>query len=585
MVVIRIASISLLSIALILTVVPSSALGKAPHDRGFEVSSWSIPVTTPDEEGGEVLIDTDVYLPTRRAPRRGRPFVMLFHGGGGEKSSPYDTKRARAFARRGYGALIYSARGHGDSGGETTVAGPAEMRDLFEVAAWALDLGERDSPEHPDFELNRRRFALWGVSQGGLHTNLAQAHRKDRDLNPHRIRFRALLPGNTPDRTFDALVHNEIVKLSFGAGLIQTYMVGAQGRIGSVVQKWIALAAADAPGSYGAGPICERGPHDTPTSTMKHDLAERSVGCFMKRMRVPFAWSQAFDDELFTPQMAVRMYRHAPARTKRLYLSTGGHGAPGSAKRVERDRLRWQLDFLGHRLKGQDLDKPPVIYWRRHPAVPAPSSPFVWSPRAWRRGTATRWPPPGTRVHTYELSADGKAVRSGAQPGSAALAPLTIDIANDPVAQAAASATPLGAAPAQSLPSVSSPGLVAGFATAPMRRSRDLLGSTRLDATFTPLSPDSQLVLKVFDLAPDGTATLLGRDASGMRLATPGQPKNVRLRTTEFAARIKKGHSFLALLTTADASFYKTYPGSLGGSVELGPNATIAVPLRSARRR
>ena len=78
---------------------------------------------------------------------------MLFHGGGGEKANPYDAKRARVFAKHGYGALIYSARGHGASGGETTVAGPAEMRDLFDVGAWALGLGGRDEPEHPDFEL------------------------------------------------------------------------------------------------------------------------------------------------------------------------------------------------------------------------------------------------------------------------------------------------------------------------------------------------------------------------------------------------------------------------------------------------
>ena len=539
-----------------------------------------MPVTTPDESGGDVVIDTDVYLPARPAPRRGRPFVMLFHGGGGEKANPYDAKRARRFAKHGYAALIYSARGHGESGGETTAAGPAEIRDLFDVAAWALEEEGHDEPSHPDFGLNPRRIALWGISQGGLHTNLAQAHRKDPDLNPYGIRFRALLPGNTPDSVFDALVHNDVVKLTYGVGLIQTYLVGAQGRIGASVARWIATAAADIPGSYGAGPICERGEHDTPTSTMKHDLAERSIGCFTRRMRVPFAWAQAFDDELFTPQMAVDRSRRAPARTKRLYLSTGGHGAPASAKKIERDRLRWQMDFLGHRLKGRPLDSPPVVYWRRQPDVPAPTSPFVWAADAWRRATATTWPPRGTRIVEYELSADEALVRSGAESGSAPLAPLSVDIANDPVAQTVVAATPLGAAPPLALPGVSSPGLVAGFATEPLRSSQDLLGSTRLEATFTPLSVDAQLILRVFDLAPDGTATLLGRDATGMRLVTPGQARQVRLRTTEFAARIGKGHSILAMLTTADMPFYKAYPASLGGSLHFGPSAILSVPLR-----
>ena len=47
-------------------------------------------------------------------------------------------------------------------------------------------------------------MALWGYSQGGLHTNLTQAWSRDRRLNPLRVRFRALMPGNTPDRIFDA---------------------------------------------------------------------------------------------------------------------------------------------------------------------------------------------------------------------------------------------------------------------------------------------------------------------------------------------------------------------------------------------
>jgi ABC-2 type transport system ATP-binding protein len=575
--------ICLLLFAATVVAAPAATASAAGKERGFELSTWSIPVTTPDETGGAVAIDTDVYMPTRRAPRGGYPFVMLFHGGGGEKSNPYDTKRARRFAKHGYASLIYSARGHGDSGGQTTAVGPAEIRDLFDVAAWALEIDGAGAPDHPDFELNARRIALWGISQGGLHTNLAQAHANDPDLNPYGIRFRALLPGNTPDRVFDALVHNEVVKLSFGVGLIQTYLVGAQGQVGSNVAKWIATSAADVPGSYGAGPICERGEHDTPSSTMKHDLAERSIGCFMGRMRVPFAWAQAFDDELFTPQMAVDMYHHAPAKTKRLYLSTGGHGAPGSAQKVERDRLRWQMDFLGHRLRGRKLDSPPVIYWRRNPAVPAPSTPFTWDSKAWRRDTAKAWPPAGTRDVDYQLSADETLVRSGAQTGSVPLAPLTLDIANDPVAIAVASATPLGAAPVQALPSVSSPGLVAGFQTEPLERPKDLLGSTRLKATFTPLSPDAQLILRVYDLAADGTATLLGRDATGMRLTTPGQAREVSLRTTEFAARIAKEHSVLALLTTADAPFYKVYPGSLGGLVELGPSASLTVPLKPVR--
>ena len=108
--------------------------------------------------------------------------------------------------------LIYSARGHGNSGGQTTVAGPAEMRDLFDVTAWALGIGGQAGPAHPDFHIDRTRIALAGYSQGGLHTNLGQVWSGDPSIDPYGISFRALEPGNTPDLVFPSLVTNSVVK-------------------------------------------------------------------------------------------------------------------------------------------------------------------------------------------------------------------------------------------------------------------------------------------------------------------------------------------------------------------------------------
>jgi hypothetical protein len=53
----------------------------------------------------------------------------------------------------------------------------------------------------------------------------------------------------------------------------------------------------------------------------------------------------------------------------------------------------------------------------------------------------------------------------------------------------------------------------------------------------------------------------------------------VTLAANHFAATVHSGHRLVAWVTAADALFYKPYVGSLGGSLEVGPRATLTVPL------
>ena len=111
------------------------ALALPAPAQAFVKSNHKLPVTQPDELGAPVVLDTDVYLPSAPPPPGGYPFVLIFHGGGSSKDSEFDAKHAAALADRGYAALMYSARGHGNSNGQVTVAGPKEIRDLFDVTA------------------------------------------------------------------------------------------------------------------------------------------------------------------------------------------------------------------------------------------------------------------------------------------------------------------------------------------------------------------------------------------------------------------------------------------------------------------
>jgi predicted acyl esterase len=524
-------------------------------------STYRIPVTQPDEYGRPVELDVDAYVPDGPAPPSGWPLVVVFHGGGSSKDDAFDSGHARAYAQRGYAALLYSARGHGGSSGQTTVAGPKEVRDAFDVLHWAFGA----------FPLDRNAIALAGYSQGGLHVNMLQVSAGDRSLNPDGFRFAALEPGNTPDVVFNALVDHDVVKLSFGAGLLGTYFAGAHGNVAPQVDRWIATAAADRPELYG-GELCDTTGHDSGGSTMRADLAARSAGCRPDRMTLPTLWMQAFDDNLFPAGMAGSMLARMPDPANRLYLSMGGHAAPAAPRAVEEEKTALQLSWLDDVIDGVPFEGPAVVYWSRVTRTVVPAGAKAWPDAAWERHTAASWPPPGI---------EAKAAVLGPEAAIRLTAPAE-DLANDPVAQSAFAPTPLGTAPSGPAPTATRPGVVAVFAGEPLVRDTELSGAPSASLAWTPASPDTQLVLKLLAQAPDGALTLLTRGVTGVRGATPGTERQVVVTAQDTSATLPRGWRLVAWVSAGDASFYKAYPGSAGGSLAAGPRSVLTVPVRPA---
>lgn len=553
----------------------------AAEAPAYTKSAYAVPVTQPDETGAPVTIDTDLYVPTAPAPTGGRPLLVLFHGGGSNKDNGFDAGHAARFAARGYAVILYSQRGHGASSGQTAVAGPKEIRDFFDVLAWALRKAGRDTPPHPPLGVDESRIALAGYSQGGLHTNLGQVWSSSPDVNPYGFRFVALEPGNTPDRVFDALVSNQVVKLSFGLGLVGTYLGGTQGKIAPVVEKWIGTAGVDESAAYGGEP-CDLTAHDTPTSTMRADLGWRSVGCKPTALALPWHWAQAFDDELFTPHMALSMWRRTPHPGRHhLYLSMGGHGAPAADRSVEEDKLVQQINFLDAVMAGRKPSGPAVVYWTRDPTVVVPSDSYAYPRGAWTRQTSGTWPPAGVRDVAYRLSADGRATEGTAEAGDLPLQPITEDERTDPIAQAATSGTPVGTSLVTGLPATSAPGFVAGFRTEPFKADVELSGASKGTLAWTPLGSDTQVVLKLYDEAPDGTTMLISRGVTGLRGQAPLAKQQVRVATNTFSVRVHAGHRVLAWVTAGDIGFYKPYAPPAGGVLTAGAESTLTLPVRT----
>jgi fermentation-respiration switch protein FrsA (DUF1100 family) len=90
--------------------------------------------------------------------------VVLLHGNGTTRTQML--ARARFFHERGYAALLYDARGHGESGGEAVSFGWFETRDLLGALDWLRTRGFAE-------------FGCVGVSQGGATIALAAAELRD----------------------------------------------------------------------------------------------------------------------------------------------------------------------------------------------------------------------------------------------------------------------------------------------------------------------------------------------------------------------------------------------------------------------
>jgi predicted acyl esterase len=293
-------------------------------------------------------------------------------------------------------------------------------------------------------------------------------------------------------------------------------------------------------------------------------------------------WAQAFDDSIFPSAMATAMFRRMPRRdVNRLYLDMGGHAAPTSRPEVEADKLRAQLAFFDHFLRGRGLRGPRVVYWTRDPNVKVPADSFAYPANAWLRHTASKWPPSGVRDQVLALGADGT-LQQGAAAGTLPLMGAQFDPGSDEVAQAALSATPLGANPLPpAATGTSSPGVVAGFSTPPFAGDTELSGDANLSVRWTPFATDTQLAAKLYDQAPDGTLTLLGRAVQGLRGAIPGQPRTLTFATNDFSVIVHSGHRIVLTIAAGDASFYKPYADSgAGGALAAGTVSTVTLPYR-----
>jgi predicted acyl esterase len=263
--------------------------------------------------GDGVSLATTFYTPDDASPAGGWPAVLLLHGLGGTRSSMNEVAE-QFFAPQGYAVLTVDARGHGESGGVSTLVGPRELTDYAAALSWL-----RLRPGVSDSRIGALGFSLGGGSVWKL-------------LTAPGTRLAAAVPVMTWTSLYDALLPQSFAK----AGLV-AYFRGLLPE-----DRWdpaVKTLADDALLSRNLPQI-------------QAFARERSVRNDLGRIRTPVFMIQGRRDYAFDMDQALSALGRLRG-PRRLYLGDLGH-APAANPPAERAHYLTQaLLWFDRFLKGQ----------------------------------------------------------------------------------------------------------------------------------------------------------------------------------------------------------------------------------------
>jgi predicted acyl esterase len=266
-----------------------------------------------------VPLETTLYLPDGTPPEAGWPGIIMLHGLGSDRRTA-NVLAETFFVPHGYAVLTYDARGHFQSGGLVTIAGPREIADVR-----ALESIFAARPDVDDAHIGG-----WGISYGGGQTWLAAAA---------GVPFSAIVTVESWTDLYSALFPGNLPKSGIVAGFINEI---PQGKL-DPQYSFIRLDAI-------------LGLH---LDVLRQLGGERSVAAALPAMSVPTLMLQGRRDFAFDIDQAIRAYRQLQG-PKRLYLGLHGH-APSTFPAADTEYAmtlarRWYDRFLKGEANGVDTE-------------------------------------------------------------------------------------------------------------------------------------------------------------------------------------------------------------------------------------
>ncbi len=577
------------------------AVRRAPKWRTID---RVVPVRTGPKNDIAIGIDTRLYVPRSASRRRPQPAILMTHGFGLEKSSNEVVSTARFFASHGYVVLTYSSSGFGDSGGCVTLqSADYDVKSASQLITAVLS-------KRKDVKRDRRGVVvgtIGGSYGGGIQLPLAAADR----------RVRTSVVGRTWNNLLYSLDPNNRVvpgdPTGFGHELNQQgvfkqqwtslfYALGnsqpASGKGGcpeakTASQDPVEIAAAPGcPGYYlalcrTASLLTSTGDADAESRTL---VAKASASTFMSRVKVPVLLVQGQSDTLFNLNDATATYtalkrRHVPVS---MIWNSGGHGGysskPGECEvydGIDRSVRTMNRCYLTQRSLGW------MDHWlRRTRAGRGPSFSYYrdWvrydgrGPNDEQYGTSARFPLRRSAT-TFTLSGTDAL----AAPGTTAVAGSASFVNPSGGSPAAYSETSNFSGPDSSPSSADLPpqevaGQFAAFTSRPFAQPVAAVGipSARLRITNSN-HQDMVFFAKAYDVAADGSASLIHRLIAPVRVPAGAVGAPVNLKLAGFAHRFAKGHRVRLVLCSTDQTSYNAKVADVL-TVATGAGSTFTLP-------
>jgi putative CocE/NonD family hydrolase len=184
---------------------------------------------------------------------------------------------------------------------------------------------------------------------------------------------------------------------------------------------------------------------------------------------------------------------------------------------------------------------------------------FVMGENLWRSGES--WPLPGTRPATLHLAAGGRlqAVAPGAGEPPSAFVSDPAHPVSDPYAEQPG---------AHDYRALARRADVLCFETEPLAEGLRVVGTVRAEVFLSADAPDADLWLKLYDVAPDGTAfnvashgsevvrASLGGGGRERRRLAPGEVRALRFENQATGNQFKRGHRLRVLLAGSFAPHF-----------------------------
>jgi predicted acyl esterase len=521
----------------------------------------------------------DLYRPSTATRAHRRPAILTTNGFGGSKDDQADL--ATAFAKRGYVVLSYSGLGFGGSGCKITLDDPAWDGRAAKQLVTFLGGGSRATDgTHVDYVRHDRtshdgrhrahdpRVGMVGGSYGGqVQFAVAGIDPRVDTIVPiitwNDLSY-SLAPNNTSFTTPDG---NGVrygtpgtekigwTSLFFGVGIadgIQYASTDPSRNVGCpdfADQACIAKAQMDALGYPDQGTL---------------DFARHaSVSSYVSRIRIPTLLAQGENDTLFDLQEAAATYRalRRQGTAVKMIWQSWGHSGGGTPAPGELDMAHPATSYEGqrvaawfaHYLEGRKVSTGPRFSYFRDWV------PYTGNARP-AFGASSSFPVGSTQPLYLSGSNALVTARSAVTAGSATYANL---LGATPTSYSEVSALQGSQVPDGVTPPYDTPGTFASWTTEPLAADVVSVGvptltlhlSSAVAQQSQAAGPGGQLLLfaKIYDVAPDGTQTLVHRLISPTRVADVTQPVTIEL--PGVVHRYAAGHQLRVVVAATDAAY------------------------------